>query len=155
MTENAKMVGYCGYKCHLCAARSEDPAIRQKMVYGWRKLFGHENYTAENVQCVGCLNEGKHADKQCRARPCAIEKGVKNCAYCDRFPCDRLRPLIPRIFFATEEEYNLCMKQFDCRTNLTEILAETGKPPFWVKRQSNASKRRTGIPGAREQPTRR
>jgi len=23
-----KMIGYCGYNCHSCAARSDDPAVR-------------------------------------------------------------------------------------------------------------------------------
>ena len=26
-----EMIGYCGYNCHLCAARSEDPAVRQQL----------------------------------------------------------------------------------------------------------------------------
>ena len=26
-----EMIGYCGYNCHLCAARSDDPALRQKL----------------------------------------------------------------------------------------------------------------------------
>jgi len=140
MTKNMEMIGYCGYNCHLCAARSEDPAVRQKMVDGWRKFFGHENYTAENVKCDGCLSDGKVADKQCKARPCAKERGIENCAYCDEFPCDKLKPLIPSIFFATEEEYNLCMRQFDCKPNLVKILVKIGKPPFWLKHHPNASK---------------
>ena len=28
------MIGYCGYNCHLCAARSNDPVVRQKLVDG-------------------------------------------------------------------------------------------------------------------------
>ncbi|MBN1661513.1 MAG: hypothetical protein JXA93_24180 [Anaerolineae bacterium] len=24
-----EVIGYCGYNCHLCAARSDDPAVRQ------------------------------------------------------------------------------------------------------------------------------
>ena len=35
-----EMIGYCGYNCHLCAARSDDPVIRQKMVDGWKKNLG-------------------------------------------------------------------------------------------------------------------
>ena len=38
-----KLIGYCGYNCHLCAARSEDIAVRQKLVDAWRKYLGHEN----------------------------------------------------------------------------------------------------------------
>jgi hypothetical protein len=137
LNESTEMIGYCGYNCYLCAARSEDPAVRQRLVDGWRKLFGHEMYTAENVKCDGCPSNGKVADKQCRARPCAKERGVKNCAYCEAFPCEKLKPLIPPIFFATEAEYNLCVRQFDCRPNLTNILVERGKPPFWVDGKSD------------------
>jgi len=85
-----KMVGYCGYNCHLCAARSDDPEVRQKLVDGWRKIYGHEHYTVENVHCVGCRAEGHHADLECKARPCAVERGVDSCAACDDFPCDNI-----------------------------------------------------------------
>ena len=42
-SEKDKMIGYCGYNCYLCAARSEDENIRQKMVEAWRKYLGHEH----------------------------------------------------------------------------------------------------------------
>lgn len=143
MRKNVEMIGYCGYNCHLCAARSDDPVVRQKLVDGWRKLFGHQNYTAENVKCDGCPTDGKVADKQCKARPCAKRKGLKNCTYCDEFPCDKLKPLIRPIFFATEEEYNLCMRQFDSTSNLTKMLVEKGKAPFWAKQQSDKTADKT------------
>jgi len=38
----ARTIGYCGYNCHLCAARSDDPDVRQRLVDGWRKIFGHQ-----------------------------------------------------------------------------------------------------------------
>ena len=56
------LISYCGYNCHLCAARSEDIAVRQKLVDAWCKYLGHEKYTAENVYCVGCKNEGPHPE---------------------------------------------------------------------------------------------
>ncbi len=140
MTE---MIGYCGYNCHSCAARSDDPAVRQKLVDGWRKIFGYENYTAENVKCDGCPSDGRVADQSCQARPCARQKGVKGCPYCDEFPCDKLKPLItsrdgmliwsyPRTASVTDEEYNLCMKQFDSMPNLLKMLVDAGKLPEWV-----------------------
>jgi len=45
------MIGYCGYNSDACAARSDDPAVRHKLVDGWRKLFGQQAYTAEDVRC--------------------------------------------------------------------------------------------------------
>lgn len=135
-----EMLGYCGYNCHLCAARSDDAELRQKLVDGWRKYFGHENYTAENVRCDGCRADGRLADKNCKARPCAREKGVWSCAFCDEFPCDKLKPLMatregmliycyPRTASITDEEYNLCMRQFESMPNLLRLLVEAGKLP--------------------------
>ncbi len=137
-----EMISYCGYSCHLCAARSEDPNIRQKLVDGWRRIFGHENYTADNVQCDGCLSDGKIADKQCEARPCAREKGIRSCVLCSEFPCKKVNQLLasreglllfclPRTLSINEDEYNLCMRQFESMPNLIRILKEEGKAPAW------------------------
>jgi hypothetical protein len=142
MSELSEMIGYCGYSCHLCAAQSKDPKTRQKLVDGWRKYFGHQNYTAENVQCDGCRSKGRHADQECKARPCAEKKGVKSCALCSAFPCDTLRPLIAsreglllfcgtRAGGLTEDEYNLCMRQFESMPTLIRIMVENGKVPAW------------------------
>lgn len=146
-----EMIGYCGYNCHLCAARSDDPVIRQKMVDGWKKILGHENYTAENVHCDGCKSNGRIADKECKARPCAKEKGIEHCAYCDEFPCDKIKYLIssregmliwlfPKTSSITEEEYNLCLRQFESMPNLLKILASAGKIPSWTVKSSKQSK---------------
>lgn len=146
MTE---MIGYCGYSCHLCAARSDDPAIRQRLVYGWRKILGHEHYTVENVRCDGCRNDGRLADKQCEARPCAIERGVESCALCDDFICEKMGHLLasregmlvffhPRMAGVTEEEYELCVRQFESMPNMVKILAAAGKLPSWVAEEPRA-----------------
>jgi hypothetical protein len=146
-----EMIGYCGYSCHLCAARSDDPAVRQKLVDGWRRFFGHENYTAENVRCDGCRSEGRLADKTCQVRPCAQEKGVESCACCDEFPCKKIKSLMgsqdgmlifcyPKTASITEEEYNLCMRQFVSMPNLLKSLAQAGKMPLWAaERHSDRS----------------
>jgi hypothetical protein len=145
-----EMIGYCGYSCHLCAARSDDPAVRQKLVDGWRKIFGHQMYTAENVKCDGCLSNGRLADKQCKARPCAIERGMENCAYCDEFVCDKVKNLLAgreamlvfyqsRLALLTEEEYRLCMRQFESMPNLVKLLVKAGKLPSWVGAGSTPS----------------
>jgi hypothetical protein len=142
--DTKKMIGYCGYNCHLCAARSDDPQIRQKLVDGWKRIFGHQHYTAENVLCDGCKSDGKVADKQCKARPCAREKGYEFCAQCDEFPCDKVRHLLaskegllifcrPKDGGVTEEEYNLCMRQFDSMRNNVDQSVKAGKLPSWVK----------------------
>ena len=144
-----EMIGYCGYSCHLCAARSDDPAERRRLVEGWQKIFGHENYTAENVRCDGCLSDGRIADTQCKARPCARGRGVASCADCDEFPCDKMRFLMgtlegmmiwsyPRTASVTEEEYTLCMRQFNSMPNLVRILVDRGKLPSWLEQMVEA-----------------
>lgn len=136
-------IGYCGYNCHLCAARSDDPAVRQRLVDGWHKILGHEHYTAENVRCDGCRSDGRLADKQCRARPCAIERGVTSCALCDNFACDKVGHLLAsregllvylhgKMADVTEEEYQLCVRQFESMPNLIKVMVEAGRLPTWV-----------------------
>jgi hypothetical protein len=148
-----KMVGYCGYKCYLCAARSEDPAIRQKLVDGWRKIFGHQRYTAENVFCEGCKSSGKIADKECKARPCAIEKGLDSCVQCDEFPCKKVGHLLasregmfifcrPAAATITREEYELCMRQFVSMPDLVEMLLDEGKLPAWIRDYEEEERKR-------------
>jgi hypothetical protein len=143
-------LGYCGYNCHLCAARSEDPEIRKKMLEGWKRIFGNHRYNVDNVKCVGCINKGKHADINCKVRPCAIEKGVQNCALCLSFPCDKVRSLItskremmlslfPLTSSISEEEYKLCMKQFESLPNLFKILIDVGKLPVWLKESAKCN----------------
>jgi len=144
-----EMIGYCGYSCHLCAARSDDPVLRQKLVDGWRKFFGHENYTAENVRCDGCRSDGRLADKNCKARPCAREKGLQSCAECDEFPCDKMRHLMasrdgmlifchPATASISEEQYNLCIRPFDSMPNLVRMMVQAGKLPAWAVHGSEA-----------------
>ena len=138
-----EMIGYCGYSCHLCAARSDDAAVRQRLVDGWYKIFGLENYTADNVRCDGCRGGGRHADKQCKAHPCATERGVDSCVLCGDFACDKVKQLLGsreemlvfhnrRMADVTEEEYNLCARQFESMPNLVRILAGAGRLPPWV-----------------------
>ncbi len=84
------------------------------------------------------------ADKQCKARPCAIERGVKNCAYCEEFVCEEVGHLLasregllifchPKDGPVTQEEYELCVRQFDSMPNIVRMLADARKLASWVK----------------------
>jgi hypothetical protein len=139
-----KMIGYCGYRCSMCGARSDDPAVRQKLVDGWRRIFGHQHYTAENVHCDGCKSNGKVADKECKARPCAREKGIESCVLCDEFPCKKVAHLLaskegmfifcrPASAAISQDEYELCMRQFVSMPGLVEMLLDEGKLPEWIR----------------------
>jgi len=129
-----KMLGRCGYRCDLCAARSDDPEVRQRLVEGWRKYLGHQNYTAENVRCDGCMNDGRLADKNCPVRPCAIAKNIENCAFCDEFPCEKLKDFIcsrerfeKRLGKIPEKDYNLCLRQFESEPELVKLRKAMGE----------------------------
>jgi len=138
-----KMIGYCGYNCHLCSARSDDPETRQKLVDGWRRIFGHTQYTVGNVRCAGCRSDGITADRHCRARPCAVSRKLDSCAECEEFICDKVRQLMscqhqlvlnhmPEGEPVSEDEYDLCVRQFDSMPNLISVLADRGKLAKWL-----------------------
>ena len=139
-----RMIGYCGYNCYLCAARSDDLKIRKKLVEAWRKYLGHEMYTPENVACKGCKSEGNIiADKHCRARPCAQEKGLDSCSQCDDFACEKIRKLMgstsmlvavlsSKLKHITKEEFNLCIQQWNSAPNLVKNLVKEGKLPSFI-----------------------
>lgn len=135
--------GYCGYNCGLCAAQSDDAALRARLVEGWRKYLGHEHYTAENVRCDGCRADGRLADTQCQARPCARARGLESCAQCESFPCDKVRDLLcsreglltyayRRLGTISAEDYDLCLRQFEGMPNLIRALIAAGKLPAWM-----------------------
>ena len=139
-----KMIGYCGYNCYLCAARSDDINVKRKLVEAWRKYLGHQHYTAENVACEGCKSEGnKIADKQCEARPCAREKCLESCAQCDEFPCNKMSNLMgttaglltvlaSKLKDISEEEFNFCIQQWNSMPNLVKKLVEERKLPQFI-----------------------
>ena len=132
----AKMLGRCGYRCDLCAARSDDSQVRQKLVAGWRKYLGHTMYTAENVRCDGCMANGRLADTQCPIRPCAIARDVDNCAFCEDYPCEMLKDFagcrelfMKRFPDISEEDYKLCLCQFESIPELIMLRKAIGEDP--------------------------
>lgn len=145
MTMEEGMIGYCGNRCHLCAARSDDPAVRQRLIDVWRRVFGHDMYTVDNVCCDGCRGDGRLADENCQARPCVIQRGLEGCAYCDEFVCDKLKPVLgsregvlvlrhARIASLTEEEYNLAVRPLMNMATLIRMLVRAGKLPSWASK---------------------
>ena len=88
-----EIVSKCGYRCDICPAYTGNitgQEDRLAVSRGWNRLFGFE-IPPEAVECAGCHNEGRHADKGCPVRPCVIEKGLENCAHCTDFECGALK----------------------------------------------------------------
>ena len=70
----------CGYRCDLCPAykeniKSEDDKIQSSK--GFKRIFDFD-ISPQNIECVGCHNEGSHADPDCPVRPCVIENKLDN-----------------------------------------------------------------------------
>jgi len=85
------IISRCGFRCNLCLAYKENIRSRgdQKRVSdGWSKYFGFR-VSPEEIRCDGCLTpddeKPKLMDPECPVRPCALWRGLQNCAYCDEY----------------------------------------------------------------------
>ncbi len=88
----------CGYRCDLCLAFkpniAKHPTDRQKLSDGWYKYFGFRIAPAD-LCCDGCMSDNpKLIDTSCPVRPCALERGLDNCAQCEQYMCDKLKTRI-------------------------------------------------------------
>ena len=90
------VVAFCGLVCTDCkafiATQENDDAKRRDVTVAWSKMFGREIKPGE-INCDGCLiGDGRHIDycDVCEIRECGMEKGVKNCAYCIDYSCEKL-----------------------------------------------------------------
>ena len=86
----------CGLDCTTCeayiATQSDDDSEREKVAVKWSKQYEADIKTSD-VNCDGCMSEGDvhfmHCD-MCEIRKCGVERGLKNCAYCDDYACEQL-----------------------------------------------------------------
>jgi hypothetical protein len=95
---NDKMVAFCGIVCTECpayiATQKNDDELREKVAQKWSS----DEYPIKmkDVNCYGCVvedNDVMDFCSECEVRKCGIEKGVKNCAYCDDYICEKLEKL--------------------------------------------------------------
>jgi len=70
------VIAYCGINCAVCP----DGRFR--------------------VSCDGCPSTSgrisTYASQTCKVRPCALDKNIKNCAYCSSYGCEKLRVIHDR-----------------------------------------------------------
>ena len=125
---------FCGYRCDLCQFYTKNVKSekdKEKVSQEFKRIFGYD-IKPEDVECVGCKNEGKHADTSCPVRPCALEKGVESCAHCSECICDRLKE---RINFTEEflrknkqplsdEDIQLYIKPYQSKERVLKINKE-------------------------------
>jgi len=93
-----KQISFCGTACNECpaflATQNDNGDERSKIAELWSKQY-NADIKPEHINCDGCLSEGKNFFhcKVCEVRKCAQEKGLKNCAYCDKYACEKLKPI--------------------------------------------------------------
>jgi hypothetical protein len=99
-----EMIAYCGLNCITCsiylATREKDPKKQREMREGIaryiREHFDPKTRVEDITDCDGCTAESGRlfsGCKKCEVRKCAREKGLKNCAYCRQYPCEKLNKL--------------------------------------------------------------
>lgn len=91
-----KMIAFCGLTCTECpafiATQKDDDQEREKVAKLWSKEY-HSDIKPEDINCDGCVVEsGRLVNycKVCEIRKCGLGKGLKNCAYCDDYVCEKL-----------------------------------------------------------------
>jgi len=68
--------GYCGDYCGACPNMVESEKAVKKA----------------DIKCFGCKPNRPNGQKGgCQIKLCALKKGVKSCAACKEYPCERLR----------------------------------------------------------------
>jgi|GEM_PF-350500 len=148
------LIAKCGMDCGTCPW---GPYPRQSMTteefeqYKKRakKILG---YTPMKTPCPTCQTSDEEIPKgsklpprNCSVRQCVDRAGVKNCAYCSKFPCEAVRSIAgawSRDFFEkkhgvriSEEDYRAFIKPFEGLKRLEKIRAslspnEIVEPPI-------------------------
>lgn len=114
-----EMIAYCGLNCATCriylVAREKNPE-KQKEMKRQIALYIKEHFDPkirvdDITDCDGCTVKGGRlfsGCQKCDVRKCAMEKGIKNCAYCSEYACDKLNRM-----FASEGEEGGGKKRLD------------------------------------------
>lgn len=98
-----KMIAVCGITCSDCGAftatQQNDDAKRKQVAEAWSKAYGHK-FKLEDINCDGCLTvDGRHIDhwNVCEIRKCGVKNGVKNCAYCTDYKCEKIARFLEKV----------------------------------------------------------
>lgn len=97
-------LSYCGLICSGCpiylASRETDRTKKDEMIYhiiNMCKITYGINYKYDDINdCDGCKGGTDRlffSCTKCNIRTCAVQKGIDNCAYCDKYACDELNEL--------------------------------------------------------------
>jgi hypothetical protein len=114
-----EMIAYCGLNCVTCpiylATREENPEKqrreREQIVIAIKKYLSEEKRVEDITDCDGCKAQGGRlysGCQTCQIRKCARQKRLENCAFCGKYPCDKLSK-----FFDSEDIDGGAKKRLD------------------------------------------
>jgi hypothetical protein len=92
MSKQGKIIACCGYRCDICPAYGRNIHGRedqQQSSDAWFKYSGFR-VASDVIHCSGCQSGSALLGKDCPVRPCATQKALSNCGYCQDFPCAKL-----------------------------------------------------------------
>jgi hypothetical protein len=120
----------CGFRCDICPAYEKNitgPNDLEAIRSGWRMYFGFD-IPEDRIACVGCMNEGRHADADCPVRPCALERKMNTCADCTEFGCEYLKSrmefaesVLPKFGDIPEPDFERYIRPYLSRQRLEKI----------------------------------
>lgn len=90
------IISKCGILCSGCTAYKatveDSRALREQTAREWSQMFGAD-IAPESINCLGCQNaDTLFAHCQvCGIRNCAESRGLKTCADCSDYGCDKVQ----------------------------------------------------------------
>jgi hypothetical protein len=103
----SEMIAYCGLNCADCnafkATQAKDAQRKVELAKKWTEGL-NVKFTPEDIDCDGCMSDriSGWCRKICKIRPCAEEREVKTCAYCEDYPCAKLKEFLSNEPVATQ-----------------------------------------------------
>ena len=92
-----KIIAFCGIDCSECAvfiaSKENSEEKKQEVAKEWSSA--DKPLQSEDIHCKGCFDSTDifWYCSSCPVRACGLEKGVKNCAYCEKYPCLKLHEI--------------------------------------------------------------
>ncbi|MFH0790045.1 MAG: DUF3795 domain-containing protein [Candidatus Omnitrophota bacterium] len=94
------MMAYCGLDCSKCeaylATQANDDNRRAEVAKEWSEHY-KADIKPEQINCDGCSSGGKkffYCSDICELRKCCLNRGIENCAVCDKYICDKLAEFV-------------------------------------------------------------
>jgi len=92
------IISCCGMRCDLCLAFHPNveahPENKKIISDGWHTYFGFR-IPPEKTLCDGCYSGGGPTkDDECPVHPCVSSRGLRNCAECDEYICEKLNQIL-------------------------------------------------------------